>query len=170
MPTRSYSRPRRIQASDGVSEFDCGQPELDEWLRRYALNNQKSGMSSVFVSIAEERVAGYYALSTGGVEPDDVPSRVRKGVPRHAVPVLLLARLAVDKAFQGTGLGKALVMDALRRVDTVATEVGVRALLIHSKDSAARDFYMHLAEFEPSPVDDLQLFLLMKDLRKALNP
>lgn len=164
-----FSKPRKLTMHDDVDGFDCGQPDLDGWLKRFALVNQKAGMSTVFVTLSEDEVVGYYALATGGVERAHAPSRVGKGVPAHPIPVMLLTRLAVDSSVQGKGLGRTLLKDALVRVANVAEEVGVRALLIHAKDESAKDFYMRNAEFEPSPTDPLHLFLLMKDLRKALG-
>lgn len=164
-----FSKPRKLAMQDDVDGFDCGQPDLDGWLKKFALVNQKAGMSTVFVILSGDEVVGYYALATGGVERADAPSRVGKGVPAHPIPVMLLTRLAVDSSVQGKGLGRALLKDALIRVANVAEEVGVRALLIHAKDESAKDFYMRNAEFEPSPTDPLHLFLLMKDLRKALG-
>ncbi len=152
-----------------MSEFYCGQPDLDEWISLYALANQQSGMATVFVSTTADRVAGYYALSTGGVEHESAPNRVVKGVARHPVPVVILTRLAVDEDFRGVGLGRALLQDALVRIDRAASEIGVRALLVHAKDDNARRFYLQLAEFEESPTDPLHLFLLMKDLRRAIG-
>lgn len=152
-----------------MSEFHCGQPEPDEWISRYAIANQQSGMATVFVSTTANRIAGYYALSTGGVEHEAAPSRVAKGVPRHPIPVIILTRLAVDEDYRGAGLGRALVRDALLRVDRAAGEIGVRALLVHAKDDSARNFYTRIAEFEESPTDPLHLFLLMKDLRRAIG-
>ncbi|MBX3098757.1 MAG: GNAT family N-acetyltransferase [Salinibacterium sp.] len=152
-----------------MREFGCGQPDLDEWIGRYALTSQQSGMSTVFVSTSASRIAGYYALATGGIDYAQAPARVAKGVPRHPVPVILLTRLAVDSRHQGEGLGRMLVGDALLRVDRAAAEIGVRALLVHAKDEHARNYYLRLAEFEPSPTDPLHLFLLMKDLRKSIT-
>jgi len=152
-----------------VSEFHCGQPDLDEWISRYALSNQQSGMATVFVSTTSNRIAGYYALATGGIEHEAAPNRVAKGVPRHPIPVIILTRLAVDDDYSGAGLGRALVRDALIRIDRAASEIGVRALLVHAKDDNARSFYLRIAEFEESPTDPLHLFLLMKDLRRAIG-
>ena len=126
-------------------------------------------MATTYLSKSSGDVAGYYALSTGGVEHDDAPERIRKGVPRHPIPVVILTRLAVDSRFHGMGLGRLLVRDALIRVEAASREVGIRSLLIHAKDSGARDFYVKLAEFEPSPTDPFHLHLLMKDLRKTLT-
>lgn len=164
-----FSKPHKLTVQDDVHGFDCGQPDLDGWLEKYALVNQKAGMATVFVTSSENRVVGYYALATGGVERANAPERVVRGVPAHPVPVILLTRLAVDATVQGKGLGRALLRDALVRVGNAAEEIGVRALLIHAKDEQAKKFYMRNAEFEPSPTDPLHLFLLMKDLRKALR-
>jgi GNAT superfamily N-acetyltransferase len=163
-----FSKPRKLDSQDEVDEFNCGQPELDDWLKRFALVNQRAGMTTVFVTLSDSKVVGYYALATGGAERANAPDRVARGVPAHPIPVILLARLAVDSSAQKSGLGRALLRDALIRVEAAADEIGVRALLIHAKDDSARDFYMRCAEFEPSPTDPLHLFLLMKDLRKLL--
>ena len=163
-----FSKVRKLQAEDNVDDFSCGQPDLDDWLKRFALINQRADMVTVFVTLLEQKVVGYYALATGGVDKSDAPSRIIKGVPAHPVPVIILARLAVDSSTQKTGLGRALLRDSLIRVAAAANEIGIRALLIHAKDEGARDFYMKCAEFEPSPTDPLHLFLLMKDLRKSL--
>lgn len=164
-----YSRPSKLDASDNCKDFNSGQVDLDSWLERFALQNQFSGMSTVFVTRTESRIAGFYALSTGGVEPAAAPERVTKGNAKHPVPVIILSRMATDLRDRGRGVGRALLGDALRRVDAAASEIGIRALLIHAKDAEAKAFYMHHAEFEPSPTDDLHLFLLMKDLRKAIT-
>jgi GNAT superfamily N-acetyltransferase len=163
-----FSRIRKLDQADDVDDFNCGQPDLDEWLKRFAWVNQRSSMTTVFVTLSEGKVMGYYALATGGVERADAPGRVSRGMPAHPIPVVLLARLAVDSAAQKRGLGRALLRDALIRVEAAADEIGIRALLIHAKDDIARDFYMKQAEFEPSPTDPLHLFLLMKDLKKLL--
>lgn len=163
-----FSTPRRLTAQDEVDEFSCGQPDLDDWLKRFALVNQRANMTTVWVTCSAGKVVGYYALATGGVERAQAPDRVTRGVPAHPIPVVLLARLAVDSSAQGRGLGRMLLRDALIRVANAADEVGIRALLIHAKDESAREFYMSCAEFEPSPTDPLHLFLLMKDLRKSL--
>jgi len=162
------SKIRKLTPQDDVDEFSCGQPDLDDWLKRFALVNQRAGMTTVFVTLSGDKVVGYYALATGGAERADAPSRVTRGVPAHPIPVVLLARLAVDSSVQNSGLGRQLLRDALIRVEAAADEIGIRALLIHAKDAAAREFYMKQAEFEPSPTDPLHLFLLMKDLKKLL--
>nr|NDG06638.1 N-acetyltransferase [Oxalobacteraceae bacterium] len=113
-------------------------------------------------------VVGFYSLAVGSVDPAAAAPRVIKGVPRHPVPVMILARLAVDVAHQRVGLGRALLKDALRRTAQAADIAGIRALLVHAKDERARNWYLSF-DFEPSPSDPLHLFLLMKDLRAALD-
>lgn len=164
-----YSTPRKLTSAYNVEDFSCGQADLDDWLKRFAFINQRAGMVTVFVTLLEDKVMGYYALATGGVERADAPRRVTQGTPSHPIPVVLLARLAVDLGAQGKGLGRELLKDALIRVANAADEVGIRALLIHAKDEQARNFYLRQAEFEQSPTDPLHLFLLMKDLRKLLE-
>ena len=114
-------------------------------------------------------MVGYFALAAGSVEPSEAPERVTKGAGRYRIPVILLARLGVDVGEQGRGLGKALLKEVLLRTSEAAGTVGARALLIHAESEAARAFYEHLAEFEPSPTDPLHLYLLMKDLRATIG-
>lgn len=165
-----FSSPHRITGDHVTNGFSCGQPSLDDWVQRFALMNDRAGMSTCWVSTKVDSVelAGFYALSAGAIAHEEAPQRVAAGVARHPIPVIILTRLAVHELHQGRGLGRCLLQDALLRVANAADEIGIRALLIHAKDSAARDFYQAQAEFEPSPIDEMQLFLLMKDLRKSL--
>lgn len=158
----------KLSADHELSDFDCGEPALNDWLARFALSNQAAGAARSYVVHRGGRVVGYYALAAGGVEREETPRRVARGLSRHRVPVIILARLAVDLGEQGHGLGRALIKDALLRVAGAADIVGVRALLVHAKDDEARAFYERI-DFEPSPVDPLQMFLLMKDLKRALR-
>lgn len=166
-----YLDPSRLAPEHVVANFRCGRQPLDDWLKRFAMMNQRAGMTTTFVSTVDDtnEVVGFFSLATGGVIHQDAPARVTKGVPNHPIPVIILARLAVHEDHQGKRMGRGLLHDCLLRVVNAAEEVGVRALLVHAKDEAARDFYLAQAEFEPSPVDPLQLFLLMKDLRKSLT-
>jgi predicted N-acetyltransferase YhbS len=122
----------------------------------------------VFVVHRGGRVVGYYALAAGSVEREHAPERVKKGLARHPIPVILLARLAVDRGEQGKGLGAALLKDALIRAAAAADEIGARAVLVHARDDDARAFYERF-DFESSPTDPLHLFLLMKDLKNAIG-
>jgi GNAT superfamily N-acetyltransferase len=152
-----------------VSRFDCeGHESLNEWLKRFAWANQKNESARTYVVHRNGPVVGYYSISAGNVSIEEAPARIAKGLARHPIPVILLARLAVDKDEKGTGLGKALLKDALTRIAHAADIVGARAVLVHAIDEQAKRFYLHF-DFEPSPIHDLQLMLLLKDLRKSLG-
>lgn len=160
---------QKLDASHDVDAFDCGKEPLDRFLQRHALVNQKAGSAQTYVVCrGEQRVAGYYSLAVGAVEHADAPGRVSKGLARHPIPVMLLARLAIDRSEQGKGLGKALLKDALLRTAQAADIAGIRALLVHAKDDEARAWYERF-DFEQSPTDPYHLFLLMKDLRALLG-
>jgi GNAT superfamily N-acetyltransferase len=156
-----------------VAGFDCGSSAQSEWLVRHALQAHLSGTSRVYVVSGEaeegQRVVGYYAVTAGSVAPATDPQRLAQGAGRYHQPVVILTRLGVDLPRQGTGSGKALVVDALRRAAPASEVIGVRALLIHCENDTARDFYLRLAKSDASPTDPLHLSLLMKDLRKALE-
>ena len=159
----------KLNASHEVDAFACGKAPLDLFLQRFALGNQKAGSAQTYVVCrGEQRVVGYYSLAVGAVEHADAPGRVSKGLARHPIPVMLLARLAIDRSEQGKGLGKALLKDALLRTAQAADIAGIRALLVHAKDDEARVWYEGF-DFEPSPTDPYHLFLLMKDLRSLLG-
>lgn len=160
---------RKLSASDDANAFDCGKEPLDRFLKRYALINQTAGSAQTYVVCRGERqIVGYYSLAAGAVEHAEAPERVGKGLARHPVPVMLLARLAVDRSAQGQGLGKALLKDALLRTAEAAGIAGIRALLVHAKDDEARAWYARF-DFEPSPTDPWHLFLLLKDLRSLMT-
>jgi len=168
-PNAPLSKVEAISESHDVSRFDCGTHQsLNDWLKRFAVANQKNESARTYVVHRSGSVVGYYSISAGSVSIEESPARIAKGLARHPIPVILLARLAVDKSEQGAGLGKALLKDALARIGHAADIVGARAVLVHAIDERARKFYEHF-DFEPSPVHELQLMLLMKDLRKALE-
>ena len=148
--------------------FDCANATLNDWLRKFAWSNQQADSTRTYVALDRNRVVGYYALTTGSVHKHESPQRVAKGLANHPIGVVLLARLAVDQSYQGLGLGKTLLFDALSRIEEAADIVGVRAVLVRAIDDTARHFYLHF-EFEESPVDPYQLLLLLKDLRKAIH-
>lgn len=162
-----YTSVRKLATTDRVDAFDCGQPALNQFLQRYALVNQKANSAQTYVCCLGDTVVGFYSLAVGSVDPQAAPSRVTKGLARHPVPVMILARLAVDKEHQGNGLGKALLKDALLRTAQAADIAGIRCLLVHAKDDAARRWYESW-EFEPSPTDPYHLFLMLKDLKSLL--
>ncbi len=160
------SSPVAIEPQHDHSDFDCGIAALNDYLRKYALTNHQNESARTYVAARGRRVVGYYSLAAGSVSPEQVPERVKKGLARHPIPVILLARLAVDRSEHGKGLGKGLLKDALLRAAQAADLIGCRAVLVHAKDEAARAFYTKF-DFTPSPSDDLHLYLLMKDIRLA---
>lgn len=163
-----YSPVRKLAATDQVDAFDCGQAALDQFLQRYAIVNQYANSAQTYVCCQGDVVVGYYSLAVGSVDPQAAPSRVMKGLARHPVPVMILARLAVDKEHQRKGLGQALLRDALLRTAQAADIAGIRCVLVHAKDDAARQWYESW-EFEPSPTDPYHLFLMRKDLKSLLR-
>ena len=168
MSVRIYGPVRKLLPVDEVDAFDCGHTALNQYLQRFAISNQKSHSAQTYVSCCDGVVAGFYSLVVGSVAPHDTAPRVIKGLARHPVPVMILARLAVDVQHQRVGLGKALLKDALLRTAQAADIAGIRALLVHAKDDAARQWYLNW-EFEPSPTDPLHLYLLLKDLKAMLD-
>jgi GNAT superfamily N-acetyltransferase len=166
---RIYGAVRKLLPADEVDEFDCGNAALNQYVQRFALSNQKAHSAQTYVSCCGSVVAGFYSLAVGSVAPQDAAPRVIKGLARHPVPVMMLARLAVDVQHQRAGLGKALLKDALLRTAQAADIAGIRALLVHAKDDAARQWYLNW-EFEPSPTDPLHLYLLLKDLNAMVEP
>ncbi len=150
-----------------MESFDCGHVALNEFLQRFALVNQRSNSSQTYASCNAGQVAGFYSLAVGSVEPSHSAPRVIKGIPRHPVPVMILARLAIDQRYQRQGLGKALLKNALLRTVQAADIAGIRALLVHAKDEEARNWYRQW-EFEESPTDAYHLFLLVKDIKALL--
>lgn len=158
----------KLAAHHDAADFESGQLALDNFIRRHALQGQRASISQTYVAVVGEKVVGYHTLVVGNVNFADAPERLAKGLPRHPIPVMLLARLAIDRRWQGRGLGAALVVDAIRRTLQVADIAGVRALLVHAKDDTAKRFYVHLG-FEPFPGDSLVLYRLLKDIRAMLG-
>ena len=168
MSARIYGAVRKLLLTDETDEFDCGRAALNQYVQRFALSNQKAYSAQTYVSCCDGVVAGFYSLAVGSVAPHDAAPRVIKGLARHPVPVMILARLAVDVQHQRRGLGKALLKDALLRTAQAADIAGIRALLVHAKDDVARQWYLNW-EFEPSSTDPLQLYLLLKDLKAMVE-
>ncbi len=157
---------QKLDRAQFVDHFDCGYEDLNRYISRFALANQSAGSAQTYVAIAADKVVGYYSLAVGAVAHSQAPARVTKGLARHPVPIMLLARLAVDTSAKGKGLGVALLHDALARTLQAADIAGIRAVIVHAKDDGARRFYEH-SDFDPSPTDSYHLYLLIKDLRKA---
>lgn len=158
----------KLARHHAVDEFDCAQEALNRFLARFALASQQANASQTYLGLADAAVVGFYTLVVGEVAYDDAPERLVKGLARHPVPLMLLARLAVGAPWQGRGIGAGLLKDAMRRTVRVADIVGIRALAAHAKDDRARAFYEHFG-FIPAPTDPLHLFILTKDLRRVIG-
>ena len=161
----SLSEPQPLDAHHRLEEFDCGKPVLTEWLRRLARQAQGSGSARTFIVCDGDRVAGYYSLTVGQIDTLEAPERVRRGMGQYPIPLIILARLAVDLNYQKRGLGFSLLQDAIRRAIAVAEHAGIRALLTHPLDAEAETFYRRFG-FEPTPENEGQLILLLKDARR----
>jgi GNAT superfamily N-acetyltransferase len=151
-----------------LDSFDCGKEDLNRFLKRQAWNSQQAHSAQTYVLAKDLRVEGYYSLAAGTVSHDEATRRVKKGLARHPIPVILLARLAVDVSIHGRGVGSALLKDALIRTAQAANTIGARALLVHAKDDDAKSFYEHFT-FEASPSDPYHLLLIMKDLMQIVT-
>jgi GNAT superfamily N-acetyltransferase len=158
-------RIEKLSPDHVVVGFDCGREELNRFLVRFALVNQQAGSARTYVAISENVVVAYYSLTVGEVSYDDAPARLGKGLARHPIPIMLLARLAVSTAWQGQGLGAGLLKDAMSRTLQAADIAGIRAFAVHAKDETAQEFYEHFG-FIRSPTDDRHLFLLIKDIKR----
>ena len=159
--TLQLTAPQPLAADHLIDQFACGEASLDEWLKRRAMANQMNGASRTFVvANPARRVYGYYALAAGGVSHQMASSALRRNMP-DPVPVLVLARLAVDQKAQGIKLGAALLQDAVNRAIAVAQNAGVRALVVHALHERAKLFYAYYG-FQASPLDTMVLMLRLK--------
>lgn len=163
----NYSPPAPLSKAHLLGDFDCGKPLLNTWLTQHALQAQGSGSAKTYVVSRDFRVLGYFSLTVGQVNTHEAPERVRRGMGRYPIPVVILARLAVDLGWQGRGLGVGMLQDAIRRTFNIADQAGIRALLTHPLDEDAESFYRRFG-FVSSPVSRRQLLLLLKDAKKYL--
>lgn len=163
----AYEPIRKLTAADDVAGFESGYPALDQFLKKHAVTNIRANSAQTYVCCCDNRVVGFYSLAVGSVAPDGVPPRVMQGLARHDVPVMLLARLAVDIKHRERGLGRALLKDALLRTVQAADIAGIRCLLVHAKDERARSWYSQF-DFDVSPTDPYHLMLLLKDIKAIL--
>jgi len=158
------SAPEPLSASHRLDDFECGEAVLDDWLKRRAMANQLSGASRTFVVTDRDGgVRGYYAMAAGAVSHHVATGSVRRNMP-DPVPVMVLARLAVDRQAQGMHLGASLLRDAVSRAVAVSHNAGVRAILVHALHERAKQFYEHYG-FQVSPVDPMTLMLRLARIK-----
>ena len=160
--------PEPLTNAHDLSDFDCGEPALDNWLRERALRNE-SRFSRTYVICEGKAAIAYVCIAAGSVERGDAPGRLRRNAP-DLVPVSIIARLAVTRSHAGQGLGSDLLADALSRIARASQTIGMAAVLVHAKDDAARTFYMRCAEFIEFPADSRILFLPMETVLTAFSP
>ena len=160
--------PESFATNHQLNSFDCGKSAINDWLRRYARQVQASGSAKTFVVADNERVVGYYSLTVGQIDSLTAPERIRKGMGQDPIPVVILARLAVDLDYQGQGIGIGMLQDASRRTMLIADQAGIRAMLTHPIDEDAAKFYTRFG-FMASPLRAQQLLLLLKDARRWIN-
>jgi GNAT superfamily N-acetyltransferase len=168
MAEKTLSCPEPRTADHDVSSFDCGHASLNTFLKKFAGTNHQTGSARTYVATRGKRVVGFYSLSYGSVEYASATSRIRRGLARHPIPVMVLARLAVDRTEQGHGMGRGLLKDALLRTLQAADIAGLRAIIVHAKNESARSFYERF-DFIRSPIDEFRLMLLLKDVRKLVT-
>ena len=159
----NFTPPEPLADRHAIADFSCGTAALDDWLQRRALNNQNSGATRTFVLCIDERVVGYYALASGSISTQSVLGNFRRNMP-DPIPVVILARLAIDSSCQGRGLGRALFRDAALRVMQAADTIGIRGIIVHAISAPAKDFYLALG-FDVSPLEPMTLTIALKDLR-----
>lgn len=158
--------PEPINADHDIQSFACGVESLDHWLKKKALKNQQTGASRTFVVCVGKRVVAYYALASSAVAELAATGRLRRNMP-DPIPVVVLGRLAIDKSFQGQGMGRALVRDACLRVLSAAEIIGIRGMLVHALSAEAQAFYKNIG-FDPSPLDSMTLMVTLADIRKGV--
>ena len=167
MSDAKLGAPRKLAVEHDFSGFDSGEPVLDDWLRRRAVPNEAAGASRTYVVCAGNVVAGYYSLAVGAVAHAGSPGRVRRNMP-DPIPVMVLGRLAVDRSFQGQGIGAGLLRDAILRTVQAAEIAGIRALLVHAISESAKRFYQGYG-FISSPLDPMTVMITLGEAAKILS-
>jgi GNAT superfamily N-acetyltransferase len=148
--------------------FDCGYPELNQYLRQYALKNDQLSIGKTFIALNEaQEVAGYLTISTAQIAADNLPDSVRAGLPRYPVPAFRIGKLAVDRRFQGSGAGRWILTQALQKSVEVSNSVGLFAVLVDAIDETAKGFYLKYG-FIPFEAHPLTLFLPLATIKSAM--
>ena len=161
----ALSSPELLADHHDIEIFSSGEASLDNWLRRRARANQVSGATRTYVACEGKGVIGYYALASGAITVESAPGRFRRNMPK-SIPVAILARLAVDRHWQGKGIGRALFRDAALRVAQAADVIGIRGIVVHAISEEAKKFYVALG-FEPSPREPMMLMVTLSDILAA---
>lgn len=164
---RLLQAPQPLKPDHQLEEFDSGNPELNDWLCKRALKNENSGASRTYVVTVEQKVIAYYCIANGSILNANASGKVRRNMP-DPIPVMVIGRLAVDLNWQGQGIGRALVRDAVLRTLQVATIAGIRAILVHAISEQAKQFYSNCG-FTPSPVAPMTLMITIEDAKAALG-
>lgn len=157
-----FQHPRKLTKQDlsSLEEFSSGSNELDTWFKKYSWQNQRANNAVVYISTLDKKIVGFYALAASGVSKEDLDEDFGKRRPTD-IPCILLARLAVDKKVQRMGVGRSLLIDAIKRAREVSDSIGAAALIVHCQDLNAKMFYQHSGNglFQPYPNDELKLML-----------
>lgn len=162
----TLSAPAPLSEEHSLEEFDCGRSSLNDWLKRRARSNQTSGASRTFVVGNGEKVVAYYSLASASIAMVDAIGSMRRNMP-DPIPVVLLGRLAIHTAYQGRGLGRALMKDAFKRMLSASQEIGIRGMVVHAISEDARAFYQKVG-FDQSPTGEMTLMISVTDLRQNL--
>lgn len=169
--TARFGAVEPLEPRHEVDRFECGREQLDRWLRAYAGQGQRRDTARTFVVCRRgtARVAGFYTLVASQVEQAEATSEVRGGTSKHfPIPVCLIARLAIDRSEQGAGLGRSLLLDALRRTDLASRSIAMRAVLVHALDEKAAGFYARFG-FEPASTEPLTLMVPLEAVRRTVG-
>ena len=161
------SQPKPITDDDVLTDFESGEPSLDEWLKKKAIRNHACGASRCFVTCNGKIVIGYYSLSAGAISHEEVPKSMRRNMPKP-LPILLLGRLAIDRRYHNKGIGQALLRDAMLRAVVIAREAGIFAILVHVISEQAKQFYLSRG-FVISPLKPMTLMMTLETVRKILT-
>ena len=164
--TITFSAPAPLTAAHGIFDFFCGESSLDDWLRQRAMKNEASGATRTYVVCSGSEVAGYYSLAVGSIERQFAPGHIQRNMPQP-IPVMILARLAVDRRYTGQNIGTGMLRDALLRTLKAADIAGIRALLVHALNERTAAFYRGRG-FVAAPFDPLVLFLALDHVRTRM--
>jgi len=165
-PSKAPSTPQALTTSHDLSLFDCGVPALDNWLRQRALKGEQSGASRSYVVCIGQRVVGFYCLANGAITHTQASGNIRRNMP-DPIPVMVIGRMAVDQYWQNSGIGRALIRDAIQRTVQAAALAGIRAILVHAMSEPACVFYEQCG-FHRSPVEPMTLMLSIIEAHRIL--